>query len=54
MAFNGTKHSKKTMLEYLASIGVRSAQRDAFTSRNVTAYNISEFLNSKRSSTPCC
>lgn len=44
MAFNGTKHfPKKTMLEYLASIGVRFGTNvNAFTSRNVTAYNISE------------
>ena len=44
MAFNGTKHfPKKSMLEYLASIGVRFGTNvNAFTSRNVTAYNISE------------
>ena len=44
MALHGTKHfPKKTMLEYLASIGVRFGTNvNAFTSRNVTAYNISE------------
>lgn len=43
MAFNGTAHfPKKTMLEYLASIGVRfGANVNAFTSRTMTAYNIS-------------
>lgn len=43
MAFNGTAHfPKKTMLEYLAAIGVRfGANVNAFTSRTMTAYNIS-------------
>lgn len=43
MAFNGTTHfPKKTMLEYLARIGVRfGANVNAFTSRTMTAYNIS-------------